>query len=110
MPASSSVAPDDGTRPRLSSTRLPTRPPAKPPKTPTDLVPTDVVLGRVTRGGSGPCYGVVDDDGVEYAVFSTAGVTLAEGATVRIRFGPLKRAIDCGTGRRIHASRIDVLS
>jgi hypothetical protein len=106
MPASS----EDGTRPPLSSTRLPTRPPAKPPKTPTDLVPTDLVIGRVTRGGSGPCYGVVDDDAVEYAVFSTAGVTLAEGATVRIRFDALKRAIDCGAGRRIHASKIDVLS
>jgi hypothetical protein len=103
------TSPDDGTRPPLSSTRLPTRPPAKPPKTPTDQVPTDQIVGRVTRGGSGPCYGVVDDDGVEYAVFSTAGLTLDEGATVRIRYGPLKRAIDCGAGRRIHASKIDIL-
>ena len=81
-----------------------------PPKTPTDLVPVNVILGRVTRGGSGPCYGVVDDDGIEYAVFSTAGVALAEGATVRIRYWPLKRAIDCGAGRPVHASKIEILN
>ena len=110
VPDPTVVVPAESSPPPLSSTRLPTRNPAKPPKTPTDQVSTDQVVGRVTRGGSGPCYGVVDDDGIEYAVFSTAGVTLAEGATVRIRYQQLKRAIDCGTGRRIHASAIEVLS
>ena len=110
VPDPSVAGPDDSSPPPLSSTRLPTRKPAKPPKTPTDQVPTDLVVGRVTRGGSGPCYGVVDDDGIEYAVFSTAGVTLAEGTVVRIKYQQLKRAIDCGTGRRVHASKIEVLS
>jgi len=108
--APSPVAPADSSPPPLSSTQLPTRNPAKPPKTPTDQVPTDVVLGRVTRGGPGPCYGVVDDDGIEYAVFSTAGVTLAEGKVVRIKYQQLKRAIDCGAGRRVHATKIEILN
>lgn len=108
-PGPSTVAPADGTRPPLSSTRPPSMKPAKPPKKPTDLVPTDLIVGRVTRGGSGPCYGVVDQDGIEYAVYSTAGLSLGEGATVRIRFQQLKRTIDCGAGRRIQATQIIIL-
>ena len=50
-----------------------TRPP-EPPKTPSDLVPHDVVAGRVTRGGSGPCYGLVTEDGTEYAMHSTVDI------------------------------------
>ena len=65
-------------------------PPAKPPKTPTDLVPHDIVAGRVTRGGSGPCYGLITDDDIEYALYSTAGLSLSEGTYVRIKFEPLK--------------------
>jgi hypothetical protein len=84
--------------------------PAKPPKTPTDLVPTDIVAGRVTRGGSGPCYGLITDDDIEYAVYSTAGLSLSEGTYVRIKFESLKPKIDCGPGRPIKALRMTVLS
>jgi len=92
--------PQESASPPLSSTELPTlASPAKPPKTPSDLVPTDLAAGRVTRGGSGPCYGLITDDGTEYAVYSAAGRTLIEGTTVRIRFQPLAKKIDCGPGR-----------
>lgn len=88
--------------PPMSSTDLPTmRPPLKPPKKPTDLVPRDIVAGRVTRGGSGPCYGLITDDGQEYALHSTAGVTLTEGKYVRVRFASMTAGVDCGPGRHV---------
>ena len=86
------------------------KPPVKPPKTPTDLVPSDVAAGRVTRGGSGPCYGLVTDDQVEYALHSTAGVTLTEGTYVRIRFTPLNLDVDCGPGRPVTLLTVTVLA
>ena len=49
----------------------------------------EVVAGRVTRGGSGPCYGLITDDGTEYALYSTAGIRLDEGSYIRIRFAAL---------------------
>jgi hypothetical protein len=101
--------PSGGTQPPLSSTELPTLKPAKPPKTPTDRVPTDLIVGRVTRGGSGPCYGVIDEDGTHFAVYSTAGMSLGVGATVRIRFEQPKRTIDCGAGRPIQAIQIAIV-
>jgi hypothetical protein len=109
-PASPAVGPIESTPPPLSSTQLPTMKAAKPPKEPTDLVPTNLVVGRVTRGGSGPCYGVMAEDGTEYAVYSAAGLSLREGATVRVRFQDAERGIDCGGGRRIRALQIVVLT
>ncbi|HET6530273.1 MAG TPA: hypothetical protein VFH03_06600 [Actinoplanes sp.] len=111
MPDSDPTPDASASAPPLSSTDLPTmRPPAKPPKTPTDLVPHDVAAGRVTRGGSGPCYGLTTDDGTEYALHSTAGISLVEGWYVRIRFAPRTTAVDCGPGRPVtllEAVRLD---
>ena len=76
-------------------------PPAKPPKTPTDLVPHDIAAGRVTRGGTGPCYRLVTDDGTEYALHNTTGLELREGSYVRIRFAPLSADPRCGPGRPV---------
>jgi hypothetical protein len=88
--------------PPMSSTDLPTmRPPMKPPKKPTDLVPHDLVAGRVTRGGTGPCYGLITDDGKEYALHSTAGLTLTEGTYVRVKFASTTAGVDCGPGRQV---------
>jgi hypothetical protein len=100
----------ESTAPPLSTTDLPTMGPLKPPKSPTDLVPTNMIAGRVIRGGSGPCYGVVTEDETEFAVYSTAGLSLRKGAHVRIRFESLKLRIDCGAGRPIRALEITVLN
>ncbi|GLH94732.1 hypothetical protein [Phytohabitans aurantiacus] len=83
--------------------------PSKPPATPSDQRPKDIVVGRVTRGGEGPCYGMVTDDGREYALYSTAGTKLAEGNTVKIRFEPLRLKIYCGPGEHISALEITVV-
>jgi hypothetical protein len=101
--------PED-TPPPLSSTDLPRmKPPAKGPRTPSDLMPTGVVAGRITRGGSGPCYGLITEDGIEYAVYSTAGLVLPDGTYVRVRWEPLTLKVDCGAGRPIHAIEMTML-
>lgn len=111
MPDQSPAPGAGSSAPPLSSTDLPTmRPPGKPPKTPTDLVPHDVAAGRVTRGGSGPCYRLTTEDGTEYALHSTAGLTLVEGSYVRIRFAAPATGVDCGPGRPVtllEATRLD---
>ena len=72
-----------------------TRPPpdAAPPKAaeqsqPTDYIAGDRIGGRVTKGGSGPCYGLVTDDGKQYALHSTAGLRRS------------RRAATCGSQSR----------
>jgi len=86
--------------PAPMSPAMPTKTP-KPPKTPSDLVPHDVIAGRVTAGGSGPCYRLVTDEGTEYALHSTAGIDLREGAYVRVKFTPLTADPHCGPGRPV---------
>jgi hypothetical protein len=86
--------------PPLSSTVLPTmRPPTRPPDEPTDRIRPHVIGGHLTRGGSGPCYGLVTDDGVEYALYGRDAGTLAKGARVLVTIAPLQLRIDCGSGR-----------
>jgi hypothetical protein len=111
VPTSANGPPESpGASPPLSSTELPTMSrPAKPPKTPTDLVPHDIVAGRVIRGGSGPCYQLLTDDDTQYALHSTAGITLTEGTYVRIRFAPLKIKVYCGPGRHVALLEATVL-
>ncbi|MEH1123727.1 hypothetical protein [Micromonospora sp. CPCC 206061] len=83
--------------------------PAKPPTTPTDQRPKDILVGKVTRGGEGPCYGMVTDDGKEYALYSAAGTKLTEGDTVKIRYEPLRLKIYCGPGEHVSALEITVV-
>jgi hypothetical protein len=106
----SPATPADSTAPPLSSKVPPTMKPPKPPKTPSDLVPHDLVVGRVTRGGTGPCYGLVTDEGTEYALHSTAGITLKAGTWVRVRYAPLKIRIYCGPGRHVRMLEATVIS
>ncbi|GIE51958.1 hypothetical protein Ani05nite_54920 [Amorphoplanes nipponensis] len=77
-------------------------PPSRPagiPKTPTDTIPSPGwVEGTVTRGGTGPCYGLVTFDGVAYAMHSTQGVKLAQGEHIRAELTPAKARIACGEG------------
>jgi hypothetical protein len=100
----------DTTRPGTASVppRVPP-PPGGPPKTPTDLIPTDEFGGRVVRGGDGPCYGVVTDDGELFAVYSRTPYRLRVGDTVLVRYEPLRLKIDCGEGRPVSAVELEVV-
>jgi hypothetical protein len=82
---------------------VPTGPaPSKPagiPKTPTDLLPSPGwIEGTVTRGGTGPCYGLMTFDGVAYAMHSTEGIQLTKGEHIRAELIPAKLRISCGEG------------
>jgi hypothetical protein len=79
-----------------------------PPKEPTDRIKkTDIVAGLVTKGGSGPCYGVTTDDGTQYALHSTAGLQLPKGKYVRVRTAPSALRIYCGPGRLLDLVRVE---
>ncbi len=89
--------------PRGPHNSVPTGPaPSKPagiPKTPTDIIRSPGwTEGTITRGGSGPCYGLVTFDGVAYAMYSAEGLTLAKGDHIRAELTPAKLRIDCGAG------------
>jgi hypothetical protein len=71
----------------------------KPPKEPTDKQPsTGWVGGMITRGGKGPCYGMIADDGQKYALYSTTGTDLAQGARVKVKLETTMLRIYCGPG------------
>ena len=96
--------------PPLSSTPPPTiSPPTGPPSTPSDQQPTGWIAGRVTRGGSGPCYGLETDDGVQYAMYNADGITLETGAVVRVRVEPLRLFIYCGPGQHVHMLKVEIV-
>ncbi|MFI5894286.1 hypothetical protein ACIA5D_29715 [Actinoplanes sp. NPDC051513] len=74
--------------------------PTAPPNGPTDQnKPTGWIVGTVTAGGTGPCYGLETDDGVQYALHSTAGTRLDRGARVRVKGTPSRLRINCGPGK-----------
>lgn len=99
--APSSVAPS-GRANNPVDPGIPTlRPPNPKQSLPTDYIPGDMLNGRVTKGGSGPCYGLVTDDGVQYALHSTADITLEEGTYVRVKVAPLRLKIYCGPGTHL---------
>jgi hypothetical protein len=60
----------------------------------------------VSRGGSGPCYGVVTATGVGYALYSTQGFRLATGDRVRVRIIPGAIPVNCGSGRPARLERL----
>ncbi|WP_422737870.1 hypothetical protein ACN263_00495 [Micromonospora sp. WMMD729] len=94
-------------RPPRSQTPLPTlRPPTGPPRTPTDSRKSNALAGRINRGGDGPCYGLLTDDGRQYALHGTGKGTFAVGTTVRVTIGPADPAADCGPG--IPATIVDI--
>ncbi|MGQ5264112.1 hypothetical protein ACTWLT_25545 [Micromonospora sp. ZYX-F-536] len=87
-------------RPPLSATELPTmRPPVVKPSPPTDLRQSNLVSGTVTRGGTGPCYGMVAEDGTEYALHGPDAGELRAGSFVTLRLAPLQARIACGPGK-----------
>lgn len=71
----------------------------KPPKEPTDKQPsTGWVAGMVTRGGKGPCYGLIADDGQRYALYSSTGLELVQGSRVKVKLETTGLRIYCGPG------------
>jgi hypothetical protein len=101
VPSSPSGQPSDSSSvpPTLGS-------PSAPPQTPSDQRRTDWIAGRITRGGDGPCFGLVTDEGKEYALYSTAKVTLKAGESVRVQVAPLRLKISCGSGTQMSAVKI----
>ncbi|BEL10341.1 hypothetical protein Q0Z83_085320 [Actinoplanes sichuanensis] len=80
----------------------------KPPKEPTDQQPnTGWVAGMVTRGGKGPCYGLIADDGQRYALYSTAGIELAQGSRVKVKLETTPLRIYCGPGTLMAMTEAD---
>ncbi|WP_306210543.1 hypothetical protein [Actinoplanes sp. RD1] len=76
-------------------------------KTPTDkIADPGWTEGWIVRGGTGPCYGLLDLDGKPYAMYSDEGLTLAKGDHVRVRVIPSRLRIDCGEGEPV---RLEVL-
>jgi hypothetical protein len=115
-PAPTDPAPTDAVPPPDSPT--PTNPAAlptlsratAPPDGPTDAIKkTDIVVGTVTRGGSGPCYGVQTDDGTQYALYSALGESLVRGTRVKVRTKPTRLRIDCGAGRFLEMTALELM-
>jgi hypothetical protein len=89
----------DPTPPGVAETALPTDlgPPTvdgpnRPPRTPSDLVPTGIVVGTI-RGGTTSCYTLETDDGDRYALLGVDGPFLASGDVVRMKIAPDRPAI-----------------
>ncbi|TCB92792.1 hypothetical protein E0H26_23365 [Micromonospora zingiberis] len=74
--------------------------PTAPPSQPTELRRANVLAGRLSHGGSGPCYTLVTDDGREYALHGVDMGTFATGTWVRVTTGPATTGVDCGPGIR----------
>ncbi|MEU7798608.1 hypothetical protein AB0J14_07355 [Micromonospora arborensis] len=104
-PSAAPTGPSDPTPSSSASRRarartpLPTlSPPTGPPRQPTDARKANVLAGRITRGGTGPCYGLVTDDGRQYALHGSGMGSFAVGTTVRVTVGPADPTVDCGPG------------
>jgi len=67
------------------------------------------VVGTVTAGGSGPCYGLVTDNGKQYALHSTAGTTLKKGTRLRVRTKPADARVSCGAGKQVEMLAVEPL-
>jgi hypothetical protein len=81
--------------------------PSAPPSEPTDNIkPSTTVVGTVNRGGSGPCYGLVTDDGVQYALYEAKGRTLKIGIRITVDAVASRLRIDCGTGTLVEVKTL----
>jgi hypothetical protein len=112
-PAPSSPTQESATSPSAQAPgALPTPGrPSAPPRGPSDQIKkTNLVVGTVTRGGSGPCYGLSTDDGKAYALHGTDGRQLVKGTRVRVQTKPSLLRIDCGTGKLVEIVTIEPLS
>jgi hypothetical protein len=81
--------------------------------TPTPAIsstPAGGVTGTITRGGSGPCFGLRGDDGVDYALYVAGATRLDEGDRIRVQAVPMKLRIHCGAGKSVQAARVEHVS
>jgi hypothetical protein len=94
-----------------SASALPTlTAPSAPPSEPTDdTKATTVIVGTVERGGSGPCYGLVTDDGVQYALYEAKGRALTKGIRITVDASPSRLRIDCGAGTLVEVKTVTTL-
>jgi predicted small lipoprotein YifL len=84
--------------------------PTGPPENPTDQIkPPSWVVGTVTAGGSGPCYGLSTDDGTAYALHAADGTVLVKGARMRIAIKPAVARIGCGPGKLVEMTAAEPL-
>jgi hypothetical protein len=67
------------------------------------------VVGTITTGGTGPCYGLETDEGTQYALYSTAGTSLTRGTRVRINTRMAKVKIYCGPGKLVEMTAAEPL-
>jgi hypothetical protein len=107
-PASPSVSATTG-QPPASATDLPTlTPPTAPPSRPTDDLPTDVVVGRITLA-SPPCLRLVTDDGAAWALYGSDIDQIRRDDVVRVKVAPLRLKIYCGPGQHAQIVSIEVV-
>jgi hypothetical protein len=71
---------------------------------------TGTVEGTVTRGGSGPCFGLRGTDGVDYSLYVAGATVLDVGDRIRVEAVPMKLRISCGPGKSVQAARVERLS
>jgi hypothetical protein len=89
-----------------SPSALPTLPtlarPTAPPNGPTDQIKGGGwLVGTVTTGGSGPCYALSTDDGVDYALHNADGIKLTRGTRIRVKTRAALVRIYCGPGKLV---------
>ena len=81
--------------------------PVAPPSDPTDdIKATDIVVGTVNRGGTGPCYGLITDDGVQYALYEAKGRALPTGIRIEVATAPSRLRINCGSGQLVEVKAL----
>lgn len=73
---------------------------------PSDRITGLWVLGTVTRGGSGPCYGLTTDDGRQLALSGKTLGPLTNGDRIRVLVQASERPIDCGPGEQFSATEV----
>ena len=84
--------------------------PAGPPKGPTDQIKdSSWLVGTVTTGGTGPCYALSTDDGVDYALYSAAGKRLTRGTRIRIKTRAALVRIYCGPGKLVEMTAVELV-
>ena len=83
--------------------------PSGAPSVPTDPYPLNLVAGRISQVGSGPCYTVVNDDGIVFALVGGTGPTLAAGTWVRVTFGPAPAGPPSCPGKPVTIVKIEVI-
>jgi hypothetical protein len=108
-PGSPSVSGTTSPPPAPPVTDLPTlTPPSAPPSRPTDDLPTDIVVGRITLA-SAPCLRLVTDDGAAWALYGTDVDRIERDDVVRVKVAPLRLKIYCGPGQHAHIVSIEVV-